>query len=149
MYSNLKYFLFFLAFSCAVTETLFGPYDKKQYCSPETYKELQMGVKNYEVAKRSIHVQLNDFIYSKEKQLNNCFEKHTASKLRSRYYCVVVKLRKREKFNKVRYLAVDNHKESISADLKNCLENQIVGVQDLNLGLYIDLTFHHQLKLSR
>ncbi len=145
----IKYLLFASLFSCAVTETLFGPYSKEKYCSGQTLDEMKKSKENFEMASRSSHRDLSEFLYQSQNELNSCFKKYTVSKVKSRYYCVVVKLRKREKFNKIRYIAVDNKQDGVSSDLLSCLEHKLAQVENVKLGLYIDLTFHYPLKLSR
>jgi hypothetical protein len=136
-------------YSCSLWDQAFGPYDKNSYCSGITLSEMQKGDLNQENPKKSNHEKMMSFFLSKEEDLNRCFKLFTVDRVEKRHYCVVMRVTKKGNRNKIRYLAIDNMRQGVSTQLRDCLETEINRIKKHDLGSFQRLTLHYALKLEK
>ncbi|MBL7663680.1 MAG: hypothetical protein JNM93_01000 [Bacteriovoracaceae bacterium] len=144
--------LIFLALvlnSCAVYDLLFGPYSPDEYCSGNAVKQYDEGMKNYEGVNKSNNEILVQFFIDNEANFNQCFKEATVDRIKSRYYCTTVRFMNFKGTNKIVYMSVDNLKDGITHNLRNCIEEQLFKIEDLKFLPYIHATYRYPLKLSR
>lgn len=139
----------FLISSCAVTDSLFGPYKDYDYCSGMSMDEIKRSRKNFEIPRKTNMEEIVEFFYEKDENLNKCFKKYTVSKVKSRYYCTVVTMTQIRDKNSISYISIDNKNDGLNPMLRSCLEDEIEKIKNKKLTSYEVITFHYPLKLSK